>query len=70
MLLTKSLSLGTTIIYWIAQLLGALTGAFFCFMILGEINSPMVTDQNLHWVLADLAGEALGTFSFVLIILI
>lgn len=44
MLLTKSLSLGTTIIYWIAQLLGAMTGAFFCFMILGEINSPMVTD--------------------------
>lgn len=30
----------------------------------------MVTNLNFHWILADLCGEALGSFTFILMILI
>ncbi|CAD8158894.1 unnamed protein product [Paramecium octaurelia] len=70
MWLTRQISTGTCLLYWIAQLIGAFGGGFFCYMVLGQINSPMVTDLNFHWIIADLCGEALGSFSFILMILI
>ncbi|KAM3145584.1 water channel activity protein [Paramecium bursaria] len=70
MWMTRQVSTGTAILYWIAQLSGAFGGALLCYLVTGKIDSPMVTDQSFHWVMADLAGETLGTFTFVLIILI
>lgn len=38
------------------------------YLILGVITSPSIKSTNIEWMLADVCGEILGTFMFVLFI--
>lgn len=44
-------------IYWTAQLIGAVGGAWFAYLVLGEITSPTIENETIEWLLADLCGE-------------
>jgi aquaporin PIP len=70
MLLCRKINFGLAIIYWIAQVSGALVGAFICYMVLGKVGSPGAKDEEIHWLLSDVCGETLGTFTFITFILI
>ncbi|CAD8065930.1 unnamed protein product [Paramecium primaurelia] len=63
-----TISSWTLRIYWTAQLLGAVGGAWVAYLILGVVTSPSIKSTNIEWMLADLCGEAFGTFMFVLFI--
>ena len=49
---------------------GAFVGSFICYLVLGEVTSPSVKDTEIHWIISDVAGETLATFTFITFILI
>lgn len=44
-------------IYWTAQLVGAIGGAWVAQLVLGMITSPAIKTDTVEWLLADLCGE-------------
>lgn len=42
--LLRNITLGETFVYWIGQLSGAFLGAFFNYLILGNLNAPEVDE--------------------------
>ncbi|CAD8199407.1 unnamed protein product [Paramecium pentaurelia] len=70
MLLSRRINFGQAVLYWLAQFTGALCGACCCYLILNEVDSPQVKSTEYSWILSDFSGEAFGTFTFILFILI
>lgn len=60
----------TLLVYMGAQLLGAFTGGITGWLVLDDVNCPWIPKQDMNWIAADMFGELLGTFTFVMIILI
>jgi len=58
----------TLMVYMGAQLLGAFCGGITGWLVLDDVNCPWIPKQDMNWIAADLFGEMLGTFTFVLII--
>lgn len=45
-------------------------GGFLAEFIIGSSIAPWVKGEETDWILADMTGEMIGTFTFTLVILI
>ncbi|KRX01845.1 Aquaporin-like protein [Pseudocohnilembus persalinus] len=68
--LSQGIEYGTWIFYISAQVIGAFIGGFLAEFVIGTAMAPWIATQETDWILADMTGEMIGTFTFVLVILI